>query len=61
VGDLRRQLGVEVEHDPRFSDAVLFAFWLGVGAYLLAWNVVLAPALLCATAVHRITGRRAPA
>lgn len=61
VGDLRRQLGVEGEHAAKLSDGILFGFWLAVGAYLLAWNVVLSPALLCATAIHRATGRRAPA
>jgi hypothetical protein len=54
VGDLRRRLGVEVQRKAGLADALVFAFWLGVGTYLLAWNVALAPALLVATAIYKL-------
>jgi hypothetical protein len=61
VGDLRRELGVDEPCVARAADAVLFGVWLGVGLYMLAWTLALAPVLLVATVVYKVgLRRRAP-
>jgi hypothetical protein len=54
VGDLRQRLGVETPHEAGSRDALVFAFWVGAGIYLLVWNVACAPALLVATAIYKL-------
>jgi|SRR5580658_780443 hypothetical protein len=61
VGDLRRQLRVDGQHEASFADGFAFALWIGVGIYLLAWILALAPALLAVAAVYKLTHRTARA
>jgi hypothetical protein len=57
VGDLRRDLGVDGAHEARGADAFLFAFWVVVGLWMLAWTIALAPVLAVATLVYKARRR----
>jgi hypothetical protein len=59
VAELRTQLGVDEPADATRIDILAFAFWVAVGVYLLAWNVLLAPVLALATVGYKFT-RRVP-
>jgi hypothetical protein len=55
VGGLREKLRVDEQHDASLADALVFTLWLGVGIYLLVWTVALAPALLVASLIYKLT------
>jgi hypothetical protein len=58
VSDLRDKLRVDDHHKASLADALVFTLWLGAGIYLLAWAMALAPGLLVASVIHKLTRRR---
>ncbi|HEV3190835.1 MAG TPA: hypothetical protein VGY54_10085 [Polyangiaceae bacterium] len=59
VSDLRDKLRVvDEQHEASLADALVFTLWLGVGIYLLVWILALAPALLVASLIYKLTQRR---